>query len=152
MMHHLIRLSLVAAGLSAAITAFAAPIIYPAKGQSASQQQSDDGACYSWAKTNTGVDPAVVASVTAPPPPAPGGQRVVGAAVGATTGAIIGGDSQSAGVGAAVGVVGGGVAARRKNSQAAAASQQQEAAKQNAMSTFYRAYGGCMTGRGYTVS
>jgi hypothetical protein len=29
------------------------PIAYPAKGQSAQQQQSDDGACYSWAKSNS---------------------------------------------------------------------------------------------------
>ncbi|MGA7813529.1 MAG: hypothetical protein WCA53_11525, partial [Caballeronia sp.] len=43
------------------------PIAYPAKGQSQQQQQQDDGACYSWAKSNTGVDPAAMGS--APPPP-----------------------------------------------------------------------------------
>jgi hypothetical protein len=45
----------------------AKPIAYPAKGQSAQKQQQDDGACYSWAKNNTGVDPAAIAN--APPPP-----------------------------------------------------------------------------------
>ncbi|MGO4332904.1 hypothetical protein AB4Z49_38370, partial [Cupriavidus sp. M-11] len=58
------------------------PIAYPAKGQSSQQQQKDDGACYSWAKSNTGIDPAAVAA--APPPPSGpavgGGERVRGAA------------------------------------------------------------------------
>ena len=43
------------------------PIVYPAKGQNAQQQQQDENACYGWAKQSTGIDPAVVAS--APPPP-----------------------------------------------------------------------------------
>lgn len=51
-----------------ASTAFAAkPAVYPAHGQSASKQSQDDGACYAWAKQNTGIDPAVVAGT--PPPP-----------------------------------------------------------------------------------
>jgi hypothetical protein len=43
----------------------AKPIAYPSKGQSQQLQQQDDAACYSWAKNNTGVDPAAVAN--APP-------------------------------------------------------------------------------------
>lgn len=46
------------------------PIAYPSKGQSPQQQQSDDGACYSWAKSNTGIDPAT-ASASPPPQEAP---------------------------------------------------------------------------------
>jgi hypothetical protein len=34
------------------------PIVYPSKGQSAKQQNKDDGECYVWAKQNTGYDPA----------------------------------------------------------------------------------------------
>ncbi len=61
-------------------TAFAAkPAVYPAHGQSASKQSQDDGACYAWAKQNTGIDPAVVAG-TPPPPQGPTGARVGGAA------------------------------------------------------------------------
>ena len=61
------------------------PIAYPAKGQSAQQQQADEGQCYGWAKSSTGVDPAAVAS-TPPPQSGPavgGGERVGGAARGA---------------------------------------------------------------------
>ena len=50
-------LLLAAAGSFAAL---AAPIVYPSKGQSAQQQQGDQGECHSWAVQNTGVDPAIV--------------------------------------------------------------------------------------------
>ena len=63
--------------------AFAAkPAVYPAHGQSASKQSQDDGACYAWAKQNTGIDPVVVAGIP-PPPQGPAGARVGGAARGA---------------------------------------------------------------------
>jgi hypothetical protein len=52
------------------------PVIYPAKGQSAAQQQKDDGECYTWAKGNTGVDPAAMAAAApASAPPPTGGPR-----------------------------------------------------------------------------
>src|SRR5262245_37075536 len=72
------------------VAAFAQkPVIYPAKGQSAQQQQKDDGQCYAWAKSNTGIDPAVVAQ-TPPPQTQPGGQRLKGAATGAVVGGVAG--------------------------------------------------------------
>ncbi|SDB93166.1 hypothetical protein SAMN05421548_102278 [Paraburkholderia lycopersici] len=77
-----------AAALLFTSAAQATPIAYPAKGQSAQQQRSDESACYAWAKNNTGVDPAQVAS-TPPPPSGPavgGGERVQGAARGAAGG------------------------------------------------------------------
>ena len=43
------------------------PIVYPAKGQSPEQQQKDDGECYVWAKSNTGVDPATLAAGSSAP-------------------------------------------------------------------------------------
>ena len=142
--------AILAAAAFAAGAAYAAkPVIYPAKGQSAQQQQADDGQCYSWAKGNTGIDPAAVAS--APPPPSGpavgGGERARGAVRGAAVGAIVdGGDG--ARTGAAVGVAAGGARARQNQraNQAAAQSSQQ-----GAMDTFYRAYGACMEGRGYSV-
>ena len=120
------------------------PVIYPAKGQSSQQQQKDDGQCYSWAKTNTGIDPAVVAQ-TPPPQSKPGGERLKGAARGAVVGEVVG---DNPGGGAAAGAIVGGAKARKKE---AAQQQQAQAQKSQTMDTFYRAYGACMEGRGYTV-
>lgn len=130
------------------------PVAYPAKGQSQQQQASDDGACYSWAKQQTGVDPAQAA--TAPPPAqAQGGQRVRGAAGGAAAGAVVGaiaGDAgKGAAVGAATGTVAGGVAHRQSRRQANAANQQAAANTSQAMGAYYQAWGACMQGRGYSV-
>lgn len=133
---------------------YAQPVAYPAKGQSAQKQQQDQSACASWAKSQTGVDPAAVAA-TPPPPSGPavgGGERVGGAARGAAGGAVIGAIGGDAGKGAAVGAVAGtmagGMRARQnqRNAQANA-----EAQKQNAMGAFNQAYSACMSGRGYTM-
>jgi hypothetical protein len=136
------------------------PIVYPAKGQSAQQQQNDDGECRAWAKQTTGVDPAAVAQAPAPAaqsgPAVGGGERVRGAARGAAGGALIGaiaGDAgEGAAVGAIVGTVGGGMRARRnREAQQQQAQQQHQAQQQGQLSTFHRAVGACMEGRGYTI-
>jgi len=46
--------------LTAAVipVAVAQQYVYPAKGQSPQQQQSDEAACYTWAVQQSGVDPA----------------------------------------------------------------------------------------------
>jgi hypothetical protein len=128
------------------------PAVYPAHGQSAGKQSQDDGACYGWAKQNTGIDPAVVAG-TPPPPQGPTGARVGGAARGAAAGAIIGDVNQNdAGHGAAVGATAGALAGGARSRRQHAAQAQNAAANQQAeMSTYWRAYGACMQGRGYTV-
>lgn len=130
------------------------PIAYPAKGQSASRQSKDEGECFSWARQSTGIDPAAVSA--APPPSGPavgGGERLRGAARGALGGAAIGaiaGDAgEGAGVGAVVGTMAGG---RRARENRRAGEQQAQAQSQEAINTYYRAYGACMSGRGYTVS
>lgn len=138
-----------------AAQAQAKPIVYPSKGQSAQQQQKDEGECYVWAKSQTGIDPAAVAAAPAPAPqtgPAVGGgERLQGAARGAVVGGIIDGGS-GAGKGAAIGTVAGGVRARNnQRSQNAQAQQHDQAQKQGAIDTFYRAQGACLEGRGYTV-
>jgi len=142
------KLALGVAALSLACGAAAQkPVIYPAKGQSAQQQKKDNSACYAWAKSDTGIDPAVVAQ-TPPPPSGPavgGGERLKGAARGAVVGEIAGGHG---GEGAAVGAVVGGARARRNQ---AAQQQQAQADKSQTLNTFYRALGACMEGRGYTV-
>jgi hypothetical protein len=131
------------------------PIVYPAKGQSAQQQSQDEGQCYAWAKQSTGIDPAVVASSPPPQqtdPAVGGGQRVGGAARGAAGGAAIGAIAGDAGKGAAAGAVVGTMAGgRRARQQQAAQNQQAQAQQQGAIQTYYRAYGACMEGRGYTI-
>lgn len=146
--------TLAAMGL-VAVQVQAKPIVYPAKGQSAQQQQKDEGECYVWAKNSTGIDPAAVAAAPAPAPksgPAVGGgERATSAVKGAVVGGIIDG-SDGAGKGAAIGILAGGVKARRnQQAQNAQAQQQAQDQKQGAMNTFYRAQGACLEGRGYTI-
>jgi outer membrane protein with glycine zipper len=146
-------------GLAALSVAFAAeaqkPIAYPAKGQSASQQSKDDAECYAWAKQTTGIDPAVVASSPPPQQTGPavgGGQRLRGAARGAAGGAAIGAIAGDAGQGAGIGAIAGTmVGGREARQQRDAQNQQAVAQQQEVINTFYRAFGACMEGRGYTI-
>lgn len=152
----LIQHALWIAMLALATSALAQPIVYPAKGQSPGQQSKDDGECYIWAKQNTGIDPAVVASTQPAQQTGPavgGGERARGALRGAVGGAVIGevannDAGKGAGVGATVGVLAGGRKARQ-NQQAQ--NQQAQAQHQQKIDTFYRAHGACLEGRGYTV-
>lgn len=158
-MHIAIRVLLGVSALCAGFSALAQqPIIYPAKGQTAEQQASDDAACVAWAKQSTGVDPAVIAQ--APPvaaaqtgPAVGGGQRIRGAARGAAGGAILGEIiDDDAGKGAVVGTMAGGARARQQRAQQQAQQQtQQQTQQQQQIDTYNRAYGACMDGRGYTV-
>jgi hypothetical protein len=120
------------------------PIAYPAKGQNANQQSQDDAQCNSWARSNTGVDPANPPAPAASGPAVGGGQRARGAVAGAAVGGIADG-SDGARTGAAVGVVAGGVRARQERREQRAAQQQ------GSLDTYYRAYGACMEGRGYSI-
>lgn len=128
------------------------PSVYPAKGQSAEQKNTDDSQCLAWAKQDTGIDPAAVAA-TPPPPAGPQGERLRGAVRGAAGGAVIGeivddDAGKGAAVGATAGVLAGGRRARQKQ---AAQAQQAQASTAQTIDTYYRAYGACMQGRGYTV-
>jgi Glycine-zipper domain len=144
--------------LSAAIAASAAaqePIVYPAKGQSANVQSRDQGECRAWAQKSTGIDPAVLASQPVAQDTGPatgGGERARGAARGAVGGAAIGAIAGDAGDGAAVGAVVGTMAGgRRARQNQAARNDQAVSDRQQMMNTYYRAYGACMEGRGYTI-
>ena len=143
---------LVALGSAPAV---AQQVIYPAKGQSAAQQQKDETECYAWAKKQTGYDPARTTQYAAPPPPQHEGERVRGAARGAAGGAIIGAIAGGAGTGAAIGAVAGTMAGgarqrRKQEDYERSVGQQQQAAGQQ-QQQFQRAYGACFEGRGYTV-
>jgi hypothetical protein len=138
-----------------AVTLYAAqePIVFPAKGQSNQQMESDKYACYSWAKGQTGFDPMQAPTATAPPPPQ--GGAVKGAAKGALAGVAVGAVAGDAGQGAAIGATAGGIVggAKKKKSQ----QQQQQAVQQQAAGyeqkrgEYNRAWSACMEGKGYTV-
>lgn len=143
-------------------------IVFPAKNQTPAQQASDEGACFTWAKTNTGIDPMapvqpVAVQPTQDPATAGQGTRVRGAARGAAAGAAIGAVAGDAGKGAAIGattgVVAGGAAKRGAQSQAAKgqqqaqanAEQQTQAAAAQQKATFNKGFSACMEGKGYTA-
>ena len=140
----------------ASAPAVAQQVIYPAKGQSAAQQQKDETECYAWAKKQTGYDPAQATQYAVPPPPPQHeGERARGAARGAAGGAIIGAIAGGAGAGAAIGAVAGTMAGgarqrRKQEDYAQSAGQQQHAADQQKQ-RYQRAYGACFEGKGYTV-
>lgn len=140
------------------------PFVYPAKGQSAQQQEKDRFECYGWAKSNSGFDPMAVPR-TSTPAPSGGGASVGGsavrgaaggAAVGAAVGAIAGG---KAGKGAAIGAASGGMLSgmgaagqNRRASDERRQWEQREATNYAANRERYdRAFSACMDGRGYTV-
>jgi len=136
--------------------------VYPQKGQTKEQQDTDSGACQIWARDQSGFDPlnptAGVPSA-APAAPVTEGGAVRGAARGAALGAIGGAIGGNAGKGAAIGAgVGGAGGAMRRSSAQRQATEQQRHAEQQRQSTisakranFNRAFAACMEGRGYTV-
>src|SRR5262249_15271570 len=136
--------------------------IYPARGQSPQQEQFDKGQCYSWAVQQSGFDPANPPAPTAPPPAStpPQGGLFRGAAGGAALGAIGGAIGGNAGEGAAIGAGVGGLFGLMRRARSMEEQQQQQqsymAQQQNVLAqghaAYNRAFGTCMTGRGYTVS
>ncbi|MFZ4535494.1 hypothetical protein [Propionivibrio sp.] len=148
-------LYLLALSVALIAEASAQQFVYPAKGQSAQQQKSDEANCYSWAVQQSGFDPAKPPPAQAAAQPAttatgttPGaGAR--GAARGAIVGSALGGD---AGTGAAVGAVAARGQSRRQNAATAQqGQQQQQAATQQQQASFGKARAACLEGRGYTV-
>jgi hypothetical protein len=140
--------------------------IYPAKGQSAQQQDKDKYECYSWAKGQSGFDPMALHTASTPAPQS--GQRSVvggavggaaaGAALGAVGGAIGGGGKgagKGAGIGAGVGGLLGGMNSAGSNAKASKDRQdweRREAANYTQQRNGYnKAYAACLEGRGYTV-
>jgi hypothetical protein len=161
-----------AASAPGALSSSLGVVVFPSKNQTAQQQQTDEGACFAWAKTQTGIDPfsntpppaAAPAQPAAQAPANPGqGSTARGAARGAAGGAAIGAIAGDAGTGAAVGATVGAVRGRRaKNSaeQNAQAQQQQAAADADAQAkqalanqkaTYNKAFSACLEGKGYSV-
>ena len=147
-------LSILALAATMVSTAGAQQYVYPAKGQSPEQQQSDEAACHTWAIQQTGFDPAkpAAAAPAAPPTTATGttpGAGARGAVRGAAVGAVVGGDTGTA---AAAGAVAARGQSRRQNMAASQqAQQQQQASSQQGQAAYGNARAACLGGRGYTV-
>ena len=122
-----------------------AQYVYPQKGQSAQQQQQDQGACHGWAVQQTGFNPGMAQQ----PSTGPDGSLIRGGARGAATGAIIGAIAGDAGKGAAAGAAGGALIGGMRRRDAQRAQMDANAAGQQA---YQRAFGACMQGRGYSVN
>ena len=135
-MRRLLGPLMIVVGLAACATSEPSVAVYPAKGQTADQQQRDTSACQTWAKQQTGYDPAMDTAKGA------GVGAVVGAVGGAAAGAAIGAAAGSAGTGAAVGAAAGGL-----GGAAAGGGYKYTKSKES----YDRAYSACMSGRGYSV-
>jgi len=126
--------------------------VFPKNGQSAEQQQKDEQECDSWARGQTGYDPAAQPPTQAA---APQGGALRGAARGAAVGAAVGAIGGNAGKGAAMGAAGGGLMGgmRRRDQEAQQNAQVQNwQAQQDAKAAENRrAKSACLTGKGYTV-
>jgi len=139
---------------AASVSSSLGVVAYPSKGQSAQQQNKDEGECFAWAKQQTGIDPMAVASQPTKQegPAVGGGERVKGAAGGALGGLAIGAVAGDAGKGAAIGAVAGTmVGGHRARKNKAAAEQQAEQAKAGTLQQFNKAFAVCMEGRSYSV-
>lgn len=166
MIHRAIRLTVLALFvIGLATTAYAQSskqYVFPAKGQSAEQQQKDESACGKWATGETGYDPAnpPVYKAPPPPPPPPQGSAARAAVKGAAAGYIIGDlANDEGGEGAAIGAVVGASRSRRSQQGAAQASQQQASAEKQAFDQkvaaqkqeWSKARAACLEAKGYTV-
>lgn len=141
--------------------------VFPAKGQTEVQQSQDEGQCFVWARSDTGVDPMAPQQVAqTAPQPAPSsadGSRVSGtvrgAAAGTAIGAIAGNTGRGAAIGATAGLMAGDANARNnqaRTQQQNAQQQRQSAAQAQAerdrqLSFFNRAFSACLEAKGYIV-
>jgi hypothetical protein len=142
--------------LSEALNSMFGVYVYPAKGQSQTQQANDESICYKSARSKTGVDPANLRPATAAPATVHQGGAVRGAAGGAAGGAAIGAIAGNAGQGAAIGALAGAVVGRgRQNAVNNAERHYAEANTQSqhsqSMGNFRRAFAACLESKGYTV-
>ena len=142
-MRHISAIGIVLATVMVASAVFAqtAPkvFVYPNKGQSKDQQNTDTATCQQFANEQ------------APPSQAPTGAgthargTVGGAAKGAAVGAAVGAIAGDAGKGAGAGAVVGGVGGRRGSKR------EQQAAQGGAQNDWARAFAACMESKGYSV-
>ena len=150
------RLVLIASLASLAfVTAVAAaePEVYPAKGQTAEQQERDQFECHEWATKDTGVDPEQLAEqkLAAPPPSTHDGGAAASAGMGAVRGATEGDAAAGAARGFGIGRMVQVLKAKRQLREQQSTTTQEGAAIHGQLDTYDRAYAACLTGRGYSV-
>mgnify|MGYP001824793954 FL=1 len=132
--------------------------VFPAKGQSATQQEDDESYCYKWGVQQSGIDPLNPPQVQAAQvQTGPDGSAVRGAARGALAGVAIGAIAGDAGTGAAIGAATGGIGGHRASRIGRAQQQQVNNAEAqytqaDMMNSFKKAYSACLSGKGYTVN
>ena len=146
-----------ALGLTSLLAVAQQPLVYPAKDQTAGQQNKDTGECNAWAKQTTGIDPVQLAhySANAPQPSGPQGEvaggAVGGALLGTAVGAVAGDAGKGAAIGAITGTVVGGSRSRRRQQAEAQQQQQVQQQVQASLAQYNKAFAACMEGRGYVV-
>ena len=145
---------IVSLGLAfATAVAAAEPVVYPAKGQMAEQQERDQFECHEWATKETGVDPVQLAEqkLAAPTPSTHDGGAAGGAAMGAARGATEGDAAAGAARGFGIGRMVHVLKAKRQLREQQSTTTQEGAEIHGQLDTYDRAYAACLTGRGYSV-
>jgi uncharacterized protein YcfJ len=135
---------------------YSAPIVYPAKGQSEAQQSQDEGECHQWAVKTTAVDPARLAAETSSGEVYQRHHSALGGAArgaigGLLVGAIAGDAGKGAEIGAGAGAISGSMQGRRDIEMQHQVAENAHAEQRAQLQLYDRAYGACLSGRGYTV-
>lgn len=144
--------------------------VFPAKGQTSTQQSEDEIACYNFAVQNTGTDPFTLQKqsqqakqqsdqATKQAQQVDKGSGAKGAVVGAAGGALVGAIAGDTGKGAAIGAGVGLIAGRRKGkqeeaqatSQAQSQGQQAQASIKDQEANFKKAFSVCLEAKNYMV-
>ena len=151
----MISLALAALSIALSVTASAALAqdlyVYPTKNQSDEQIGRDKEECHDWAVKQTGVDPVTMAAQPAASSKSGGGGAVGGAAMGAARGAMSGDAGAGAMQGMGIGRLVHAIRARRQMEEQQDTQAKEQQQRQAQLQKYDRAYGACLTGRGYTV-
>lgn len=124
-------------------------MIYPAKGQSAKQQQQDQYECHVWSVQQSGYDPSNPPVQNSPKPGGAAKETLRGGARGALAGAAIGAIAGDAGKGAGIGATAGGL---KRGFQERDRQQQAASAPPPGLDNYNRAMKSCLGARGYSVN
>jgi predicted lipid-binding transport protein (Tim44 family) len=128
--------------------------VYPTRNQTDEQMARDKEECHDWAVKQTGVDPVTMAAAqpsASGQQSGSGGGAAGGAAMGAARGAMSGDAAAGAARGVGIGRLVHAIRARRQMEEQQDAQVKQQQQVQAQLQKYDRAFGACLTGRGYTV-
>ena len=125
--------------------------VYPTRNQSDEQMARDKEECHDWAVKQTGVDPAAMAAQPPATSSSGAGEAVGGATMGAARGAMSGEAGAGAMQGIGIGRLVHAIRARRQMEEQQTSQQKELQQRQAQLQKYDRAFGACLTGRGYTV-